>query len=497
VARTGSEHAMGILQRLKAVVGGSANAPAVDLTALPSERLRDSHAAGRALQAAATSLAAEGRTVLDVVMNGNAFAKWQMYPWQGGILDQRTANQYFYHSHPDYRGEHGHFHTFHYHQRKLVHLVALGIDARGRINRLYTFNRWSPGDHYFPAEMLKTFLPRFRIGPDNALDARLHTFVTQALVLFRAEIEQLFDARDATFAHYRQSHGGASPFEDRGLEITSAVPADVDAQLRRIAAELQRRGEPAQAVPAAVAQPLNSAAPASAAPAPVEGSGPPEEGLHVPLEERPPERLRGSLEAGRTARAIAEALRAEGRTVVDVAMNGKPYEPWAMYPWQGGVIDTATRSQYFYHSHPQSPEHGHFHLFYHHRNQLVHLVALAMDNRGEPVSLFTVNRWVTDDFYLPAAELQAMLPHFRIANDAFDREVGGYLRAVLLLYEVEIAALQRERDRVFAAYRAEHNGRSPYEDRDLEVTSALKIRLEGHIAALEAELRRRAEDARE
>ena len=172
-------------------------------------------------------------------------------------------------------------------------------------------------------------------------------------------------------------------------------------------------------------------------------------------------------------------------------MHGEEYEHWAMYPWDGGVEDRRTHCQYFYHAHPQSPEHGHFHLFCRHRSQLVHLAALAMDNQGEPVSLFTVNRWVTGDFFVPAAKLAGYVTRFRMETKAFERDVGDYLRHALLLYQAEIAALLHARDAVFARYRAEHGGAAPFEDRDVEVTSTLAIDVDGQIAALEGELRRR------
>ena len=478
----------GIVGRLKSLFSGGVSLPTpVELESVPTDRLRGSYAAGLELQAVQASFAEEGRNAIDVVMNGNAFAKWQIYPWEGGILDQRANSQYFYHSHPDYKGEHGHFHTFYYHQRKLVHLVAIGMDTQGRINRLFTFNRWSPGDTYYPAKKLKAFIPRFRIGKNNDLDGRLHTFVNDVLILFRPEIEYLCDERDATFARYRAEHNGASPFEDRSLEITSAVPVNVAFQLERIAAELKRRdawddgqrtAAPVQGDTDSLAE-TPAATPAATAAEAIEG--------------RPTAQLRRSYEAGLAVRAIRARLAGQGRSMVAAVMNDKPFEHWQMYPWDSGVIDKSTRSQYFYHSHPQSPEHGHFHVFYNHRNQLAHLVAIAMDNEGEPIELFTVNRWVTDEFYLPAHKLKAYIPQFRIANDSFDAEVNDYLRNMLILYQAEIAELMHRRDEAFAAYRAKHGGRSPFEDRDLEVTSSLAIHLDAHIAALEEALAGRGE----
>ena len=92
----------------------------------------------------------------------------------------------------------------------------------------------------------------------------------------------------------------------------------------------------------------------------------------------------------------------------------------------------------------------------------------TMDNHGTPISLFTVNRWVTGDVTLPAERLQAYLTQFRVETDAFEPAVGSYLRQLVRLYEPEIGALLELRDGVFVAYRDGHEGRAPDEDRDLE-----------------------------
>ena len=501
---------MSILANLKSILTGGPPIPppVVDLEGVSTWRLEKSLAAGRELQEVRDQFAAEGRTAIDVVTNGNQFEYWQMYPWQGGILDQRNHSQYFYHTHEDYKGEHGHFHTFYYQQRKLAHLVAIGMDAGGRINQLYTFNRWGPGDHYYPATKLKSLLPRFRIGAHNDLDARLHRFVSCALALFQPEIEHLFDERDATFDRYRAEHNGESPYEDRDLEITSALPVDVDFQVSRLASELERRGEPAGSTDGGTDGML---------PAPTKGNGagrvestsgegdaaqPDLEALSeavqvLPLEERPTEQIRRGYQAGLALRKIDAGLKEQGRTLLEAVMNGQEYEYWAMYPWDNGVIDEKTRSQYFYNAHPQSPEHGHFHIFYTHSKQLVHLAALSLDNGGEAMELFTVNRWVTGDFYLPPAKLKPLLKQYRITTDTFDKEVNTYVNNILILYQPEIAALIEQRERVFVQYRKAHNGRQPYEDRGLDVTSSLAVKVEEQTARLEAELDRRGESLEE
>ncbi len=471
---------LSILNSLKIILG--AGPPVVvELSQVPTEQLQKCFEAGAEAQALSQSMAAERRTPLDVVMNGNPFEKWEMYPWQGGILDQRTSSQYFYHSHPEYKGEHGHFHTFYYQKRKLAHLVAIGMEGNGRINKLYTFNRWSPGDHYFPAQQLKTFLPRFRIANAPELDRRLHNFINNALAAFRPEIEWLFDERDETFRRYRERHNGQSPYEDRSLEITSSLAVDLDAQVERLRRELERRGEAVR----------ESAPPPPAAEPSAESS---EMG-----EIQPPqvaafslEQLERSHRAGLDLRDIMDKLQAAGTSVVELVMNGKEMEDWEMYPWDEGIFDKKTRSQYFYHHHPQTPDHGHFHPFYHHGKQLAHLVAIAMDNQGQPIELFTVNRWVTDEVNLPPEKLIAYLPRFRMDSHPKFEDVHRFIRGIFALYQPEIGMLLERRERVYKNYRLAHNGEDPYEDRNLDITSSLPIEVEARISTLETELKRRA-----
>ena len=267
---------LGILTGLKKIVSGvGLPLSGVDMKQVSTEQLQKSYRAGKELEALQESLGAEGRTPVDVALNGNPFTDGEMYPWQGGILDQRTSCQYFYHSHPEFKGEHGHFHTFYYSKRKLAHLVAIGMTRKGRVNKLYTFNRWSPGDTYFPAQTLKSFLPRFGIRYVKELDPRLHAFINNAMVLFHPEVELLFDERDETFRRYRERNNGRSPYEDRSLEITSSVVVDVKVQMARLRAELESRGA-FSTTPAAAPAGAAAAAPPAQSPAEAPAESPAE-----------------------------------------------------------------------------------------------------------------------------------------------------------------------------------------------------------------------------
>lgn len=93
-----------------------------------------------------------------------------------------------------------------------------------------------------------------------------------------------------------------------------------------------------------------------------------------------------------------------------------PHVRWQRYP-KGDRIDCTTGAQCFYHCHRkhfERGEHGYLHCFIRYKrlprsrtptpfedwyryidNPMTHLVALALDQRGQPIQLFTVNRWVT------------------------------------------------------------------------------------------------------
>lgn len=454
---------------------------AIEFSSVSSETLKASLQAGLAIQEIQESLKAEGIHLIERLLQGKPHDTGEHYPWQGGVLDQRHNSQYFYHSHDDYYDEHGHFHTFAYHQRQLVHLVALGHDDTGKLLSLYTFNRWSTGDAYFPADGLKSILQKFNMESDKKFDSRVNAYVQNVLTLFRAEIEMLFEERDETFEDYREDHGGESPFEDRSLEITSDLKVNIPQQIKLLQAELDRRaveGEPTiEELPTPEKEPvLETVSKEIVAP---------------PYEQRNDKQIEQSLTAGVEIQKLNEKFKAEGKTVLDVVMKGQPLEVWKMYPWEQGVIDKKNKSQYFYHTHPQSSEHGHFHTFYHHQNELVHLVAIAFDNAGNPIEIMTVNRWVTGDLYVPEKKLKSFLPKFRVSTRAIDRRLNQYIRHMLMLYQPEIHLLFEQREHVFKDYRQQNGGASPFEDRSLEVTSFLPIDPTQHIAQLEAEQKQR------
>ena len=147
---------------------------------------------------------------------------------------------------------------------------------------------------------------------------------------------------------------------------------------------------------------------------------------------------RAEIERMASAAAVVDDCRRElaacNRNIVSEALADNPAVDWRHYP-DGEVYDAKSHAQYFYHKHPVNGrplrEHGHFHTFLRAEGMPVgaaplilpemavadvpalppqappikrgtseevsHLVAIAVDCRGEPIRLFTTNRWVTGE----------------------------------------------------------------------------------------------------
>jgi hypothetical protein len=204
----------------------------------------------------------------------------------------------------------------------------------------------------------------------------------------------------------------------------------------------------------------------------------------------------------------------------ELAVDANGLDDWRHYP-KGEVYDPASHAQYFYHVHPAHirlpREHGHFHTFLRAegmpagvvplvlpetavaevapspqgaplkrgaRDEVSHLVAISLDAEGEPIRLFTTNRWVTGETWYRAGDVIAMLDRFAIAttNPAAVRD--RWLVAVMQLFRPQIAALLRQRDETVMARRRRQRA-NVFEDPRLEITSSVEIDLGAQLAFVE------------
>jgi hypothetical protein len=246
--------------------------------------------------------------------------------------------------------------------------------------------------------------------------------------------------------------------------------------------------------------------------------------------------LQRMAEAGREVAEIEAVLAKTGDTVLSEALRGAGvFYEWHHYP-PGDVYDAETHAQFFYHAHPpgeRGAEHGHFHCFLRPRgmpagivplmlpelaiadapaapadpllapvaqpnqggnnDKLSHLVAIGMDAGGNPVRLFTTNRWVTGETWYAAEDVVQMLDRFAIGHARPSWPLNRWLSAMFRLFRPQMAELLRARDVAIMNWRRRRRGKvHVFEDRRLEVASAVDIRVPDQLRHIDAALRRAA-----
>lgn len=196
-----------------------------------------------------------------------------------------------------------------------------------------------------------------------------------------------------------------------------------------------------------------------------------------------------------------------GLNVVGEVLKGQgPFYEMDHYPKED-VYDRETSSQYYYHAHRENhAEHGHFHLFLRDAalpqevepvigptgaDRVAHLVAISMDAWGYPTDLFAVNRWVTDESWLPAEVTVRALDQFAIDHAYPSWPVNRWLTAMVRCFRPQIEALLYHRDDTIHQRRPQ-DLEQVLEDRSLEIIGTIPIDVESWASELETEQRRRA-----
>ena len=182
-------------------------------------------------------LAKSGSNVLlETLREAKSVAVWEHFP-PGDVFDPETGAQWYYHSHPPVEGqaEHGHFHCFVRPEGAngpIHHLVAVGVDAYGRLLRLFTVNQWVVGDDWLDAEATIALLPRFDLHFARP-SYLVNRWLSAVVGLHVEEIRTLVRERDRVLAAH-QPGNDAPARDDRALEVTSELGVD----LRQMAARL-------------------------------------------------------------------------------------------------------------------------------------------------------------------------------------------------------------------------------------------------------------------
>jgi len=164
--------------------------------------------------------------LLETLADASSVEAWSHYP-KGDVFDAGTGAQWYYHAHvPAFdEVEHGHFHCFVRPDGKdgpVHHLVAVGVDAHGRLHRLFTVNQWVVGDTWLDAEGTIALLPRFDVQMPKP-SYLVNRWLSAVLRRYEDEIASLIRERDRVLQAHEPA-GDIEAREDRSLEVTSALP---------------------------------------------------------------------------------------------------------------------------------------------------------------------------------------------------------------------------------------------------------------------------------
>ncbi len=230
-----------------------------DFSAFSTEQLEAMAEAGLEVLECHRVLAKTGDNIVkELLPREGTFYEYDHCP-PGDIYDPETHSQYYYHSHRS--GEHGHFHTFmrekgmpegihpveqseaEYIKKRddrLSHLVAISMDRLGFPIGLFTTNRWVTAENWYAAEDVCAMVDRFRI--DRAQPSwPTNRWVTAMFRLFRPQIVELLNERDAVVADWRKQNPDVDVYEDRRLGLPSRAAISVNDQIHAVQAALDAR----------------------------------------------------------------------------------------------------------------------------------------------------------------------------------------------------------------------------------------------------------------
>jgi len=196
----------------------------------------------------------------------------------------------------------------------------------------------------------------------------------------------------------------------------------------------------------------------------------------------------------------------DGKNIIHYTLQGEDTHTRMQHYPKGDRIDHATGAQYFYHCHREdehTEEHGHFHCFLRYPqipetilpkpladwekfldNPMTHLISISMNRYGQPIRLFTVNRWVTDEICYEAKYIPTFLAQYKMTktDDPYWITLDRWVEGMLQLFTPQIIFLNHERDRIMNAHALTcDTPETPYNDENLEEISSLSIDLKTHI----------------
>jgi hypothetical protein len=183
--------------------------------------------------------------------------------------------------------------------------------------------------------------------------------------------------------------------------------------------------------------------------------------MRLPIQQLSAAELSNTLRAAQLSLDGFSRATAEAGSLIQSWVGGVPVLAMEHYP-PSDVRDDENGLQFFYHCHRAGGlEHGHVHLFAHAtrsgrrrrsagtgpRSDPSHLMAVGLDARGLPVSLFTVNRWVTGGHWLDAPTALRWLQRLALLDVPDHAASCQWLAGFVRMYLPVVERVLNRRDR--------------------------------------------------
>lgn len=168
--------------------------------------------------------------VLELLRDIPVFEQGKKYPQPALAFGQDDWRSY-YHSHfmtgADV-SEHGHFHLFTRQGQGWAHLAALAMDLEGQPLRWVMTNRWVTGSDWRDRNSLLSAIDALVPGEEPDV---LRRWLASVLKLYRPELGDLLDARDARIASLLPGRSREAVLDDRTLYELASMRIDLTAKL--------------------------------------------------------------------------------------------------------------------------------------------------------------------------------------------------------------------------------------------------------------------------
>lgn len=114
---------------------------------------------------------------------------------------------------------------------------------------------------------------------------------------------------------------------------------------------------------------------------------------------------------------------------------------------------------------------------------MTHLVAIGMNQFGQPIRLFTVNRWVTSEIWYGSEHTARLLKRYKMTliNDPYWQVLDKWVEGILHIFTPQILWLHQERDKKILQHQVNSSAENAYMDYDLEELSEIPIDLKKQI----------------